>query len=331
MTEHNAAKPQILIIRLGALGDMILSSGCFKAIRAQHPDAHITLMTTSPFDKMMSSCPYFDAIVVDTRPSFKKPYHTKQWKQTLAILRRKYTMVYDLQTSKRSGWYLRMLPFPRPQRSGIVRGCSARHHTPDRKKLHTLDRQRQQLGIAGITYVPSPDISWLTSDISRFNLPDHYALIVAGGSAHRPEKRWTSDGYAKLAMYLSQEGITPVFIGTSAESGVIGVITHAMGNTPYINLCNQTSFADIAELGRNATISIGNDTGPMHIIAATGGKSMILFSHASDPSLCAPRGDHVRILRRPSLEHLAVKDVITALTERNFLAAPAQPILLQQA
>lgn len=331
MIEATATKPKILIIRLGALGDMILSTGCFKAIRAHHPEAHITLMTTSPFDKLMKHCPYFDSISVDTRPSFSKPYHTAQWKQTLAILRQQYDVVYDLQTSKRSGWYLRMLRFPKPKRSGIIRGCSARHNTPDRKKIHTLDRQRQQLGIAGITYVPTPDIAWLKADISRFNLPPHFALIVAGGSAHRPEKRWTSEGYAKLAIYLSKQGIIPVFIGTSAEAGVLSIITHAIGSTPHVNLCNHTNFADIAELGRHATLSIGNDTGPMHIIAATGGKSMILFSHASDPALCAPRGDHVRILRRPTLEHLSTKDVISALTERDFLTPPTTQLLLEQA
>jgi len=319
---HIAPTPEqerILIIRLGALGDMILSTGCFKAIREHHPHAHITLMTAPIFAKLMQDCPYVDTIKVDAKPLFTKPYHIKAWLKTLAILHQPYTHVYDLQTSKRSAWYLRMLRSPKPMRSGIIEGCSHRHHTPERTSLHTLDRQRQQLNIAGIDTVYPPDISWMRSDISRLQLPDRYAVLATGGSAHRPEKRWTIEGFTALSLWLSEQGITPVFVGTGAESDVITAITQGLGIAPFINLCNQTSFNDIAELGRHAAFAIGNDTGPMHIIAATGTRSLVLFSHASNPALCAPRGSHIHILRRETLEKLLADDVIQTLIDGDIL------------
>lgn len=311
--------PRILIIRLGALGDMILSTGCIKSIRAHHPDAHITLMTTPPYAKLMQACPYVDAIEIDTRPSFAKPYKIKAWRQTLRILRQHYSHVYDLQTSKRSGWYLRFLPSPKPMRSGIIEGCSHRHNTPERSTSHTLDRQCQQLQIAGIMDVSPPDISWMQADVSRFQLPQRYALIAAGGSAHRPEKRWTVEGFTRLAKALSADGVLPVFLGTAAEADVLDAITKNLVGIPHKNLCNETSFYDIAQLGRDCVVAVGNDTGPMHLIAATGSKSLVLFSYASDPTLCAPRGEHIKILRRPTLEQLAFKDVRHLLTEWGVL------------
>lgn len=314
-----AEQERILIIRLGALGDMILSTGCFKAIREHHPHAHITLMTTPIYAKLMQDCPYIDTILTDTKPSFAKPYRLKAWRQTLAILRQPYTHVYDLQTSKRSGWYLRMLRTPTPMRSGIIEGCSHRHHTPERTSLHTLDRQRQQLNIAGIDTVYPPDISWMRSDISRLQLPARYAVLATGGSAHRPEKRWTIEGFTALSLWLNEQGITPVLVGTGAESDVITAITQGLGTAPFINLCNQTSFYDIAELGRHATFAIGNDTGPMHIIAATGTRCLVLFSHASNPALCAPRGNHIHMLRRETLEKLHADDVIQTLIDGGIL------------
>jgi ADP-heptose:LPS heptosyltransferase len=108
-------------------------------------------------------------------------------------------------------------------------------------------------------------------------------------------------------------------VGTGAESDVITAITQGLGIAPFINLCNQTSFNDIAELGRHAAIAIGNDTGPMHIIAATGTRSLVLFSHASNPALCAPRGSHIHILRRETLEKLLADDVIQTLIDGDIL------------
>jgi ADP-heptose:LPS heptosyltransferase len=58
---------------------------------------------------------------------------------------------------------------------------------------------------------------------------------------------------------------------------------------------------------------VGNDTGPMHLIATAGCRSVVLFSSASDPALTAPRGRAVTILREARLEDLSVDRVMKAL------------------
>ena len=60
-----------------------------------------------------------------------------------------------------------------------------------------------------------------------------------------------------------------------------------------------------------AVAAVGNDTGPMHLIAAAGCASIVLFSDDSDPALCAPRG-RVTVLRRPDLASLEVSEVAAA-------------------
>jgi ADP-heptose:LPS heptosyltransferase len=60
---------------------------------------------------------------------------------------------------------------------------------------------------------------------------------------------------------------------------------------------------------------VGNDTGPMHLIAAAGAPSVCLFSADSDPALCAPRGA-VTVLREPNLADLAVAAVLDAAVTR---------------
>jgi hypothetical protein len=51
----------------------------------------------------------------------------------------------------------------------------------------------------------------------------------------------------------------------------------------------------------------------MHLLAAAGCRSVVLFSRASDPALCAPRGKEVTVLRQADLASLEVESVLAAL------------------
>ena len=82
------------------------------------------------------------------------------------------------------------------------------------------------------------------------------------------------------------------------------------------DLCGKTSLSDVAVLARDAVGAIGNDTGPIHLIAAAGCPTVVLFSSASDPALTAPQGSSVDILRRKNLEELSVEAVAAALRLR---------------
>jgi ADP-heptose:LPS heptosyltransferase len=69
----------------------------------------------------------------------------------------------------------------------------------------------------------------------------------------------------------------------------------------------------LAALAQDAQAAVGNDTGPMHLIAAAGCASVVLYSHDSDPALCAQRGPRVKIVRQESLENLEESEVWAAL------------------
>jgi ADP-heptose:LPS heptosyltransferase len=196
----------------------------------------------------------------------------------------------------------------RPAWSGIAPGCSLPHANPGRDALHTLERQHEQLAMAGIVDFPPPDLSWLNS--RAFGLPQKYALLVPGAAPHRPRKRWPAAGFADLAAILHARGIAPVVLGTAAETPLAAAIPQA------VDLTGRTDLADIAGLARGATLAIGNDTGPMHLIAAVGCPCVVLFSAESDPDLTAPRGpggSWPTVLRVADLADLPAARVAAAL------------------
>lgn len=302
----------ILVIKLGALGDFIQATGPFAAIRRRHAGERIVLLTTAPFAALARESGFFDEVWIDERPPW--------WNfPALMQLRRRlreggFTFVYDLQTSDRSSWYFRLMGRAVPW-SGIAPGCSHPHDNPVRDAMHTIDRQREQLAMAGIEDVPPPDVSWLKADTARFALSARYALLVPGGAAHRLRKRWPAGRYALLARELIGRGITPVLIGGAAEAKAMKTILATVPDAR--DLSGQTSLAEIAALARGAVWAAGNDTGPMHVIVAAGCPSVVLFSDESDPSLCAPRegagGARPTIVRRASLEDVAVSEIAARL------------------
>jgi len=299
------AGERILVIKLGALGDFIQALGPFQAIRRHHPAAHITLLTTPGFSALGSSTGWFDEIWTDSRPSW---WHFGARLTLRANLNGGgFARVYDLQTSKRSSSYFRLFKKPKPEWSGIAKKCSHPHANPERDFMHTVERQAEQLAMAGIDKVPSPDLAWFDSETTHFKLEDGFVLIAPGGAAHRPEKRWPIKRYIELANDLIAWGRRPVLLGGKDEAEVLDAI--ALGCRQARNLGGQTNIFEIAGLARRAVGAVGNDTGPMHITAAVGCPSVVLYSNASDPELCGQRGPAVKILRRAALEGLATAEV----------------------
>ena len=306
----NGDKSAILVIKLGALGDFIQALGPMKAIRDHHPSAYITLLTTPPFEALARQSGYIDETWLDERPRF---YQIGKWLNLRKRLRSGgFGRVYDLQTSDRSSSYFRLFPSTeKPEWSGIAKGCSHPHANPERNFMHTQDRQREQLAMAGIRTVKPSDLSGLKSDLSDFKLPPIFALLIPGGAPHRPAKRWPIARYAELAAHLNVCGITPVVLGSNAESDLAHEIT--VSTPQAIDLTGKTSLLEIAPLATKAIFAIGNDTGPMHMAAAAGCPSVVLFSNESNPDLCAPRSEKTTIIHRPDLSDLSLKEVLKSL------------------
>lgn len=306
----------VLVLKFGALGDFVLALAAMKRIRMAHPQARITLLTTPPFEALAKASPYVDAVEIDGRPDGLGEW----WAMARRVRAARYDRIYDLQTSSRSSLLFQMLrPFA-PQWSGIAAGCALPHRNPARETMHTLERQADQLREAGIwpdaptgvDTAPPPDLSWILNKVGDqrrgATTPRPYVLLAPGGSAGRLEKRWPVESYAELAAILKGRGLDVVVIGGPEESALARVIQRKVQSR---DLTGRTDFAQIAALGARASLAVGNDTGPTHLIAASGAPTLVLFSKASDPKLCAPRG-HVAVLRADNLSDLSVAEVVAA-------------------
>lgn len=304
-----ACPPRILVIKLGALGDFVLALGAFRTIRRHHPGATLTLLTTKALAPLVEGSGLFDQVWHDPRLSWRDPAGWWAWRRRLRA--EGFSRVYDLQNNDRTALYFHLAgPFGRPAWSGLVRGCSHRFQPP-RPLTHAIDWPRAQLAAAGLGEPEPPRLDWLAGEPARFGLAERFVLLVPGCAPHRPEKRWPAAGFAAVARHLAESGVMPVVIGTAADRDATAVVAAGCGEVR--DLTGVTTLADLAGLARLAVGAVGNDTGPMHLIAVAGCPTLVLFSDASDVRRCRPIGPAVAVLNRPRLADLPVDAVIAAL------------------
>lgn len=329
---------RVLVIKLGALGDFVQCLGACRIVRETHRSAHITLLTTPPFAKFAEACPFFNAVEADGRD--------KDIKSQAAMVKRVrsvgYDMVYDFQNNGRTEKYFKA--FGVNLWSGAAKGASHQHRNPDRAALHNFDRLGEQLYHAGVGpngiknprpwpegQGPLPDLTWIKPAFRNpphlepafFSLYDKYALIIPGSSPEHPEKRWPAERFAEICNRLVEAGVTPVLIGGKAEGEIGQIIAKAAPGVK--NLITRTDLFQLATLAEGALFTIGGDTGPMHIAAATRQPGICLFAQDWSEEMeaelrtvwnpqtrlgrAAPKGGNVVVNYAARLEALSTDDV----------------------
>lgn len=281
---------RILIIKFGGLGDIFLSLRAIYSIISHHK-RKVVLLTESPYHQIFRKSKWFEKIVVIKRSFFY--FNDKiQIKKKLNI--DSFDCVYDLQTSKRSSSYLSLFFKLGIKTSGIGKYASFNHTNIQRDKMHTLDRQKEQLEINSIKYLKKINIKWLVkSKKIDFNSGTRYSLIVPGGSKKRKNKRIPFEVFNQIIKILLGKKIIPILIGSSDDKEICSNLENMHPNVK--NLCTKTDIFDIAKLSENSIMSLGNDTGPMHVIANGKMPTFVFFTKYSDPKLCAPIGKNVKI------------------------------------
>jgi ADP-heptose:LPS heptosyltransferase len=347
---------RVLIIKLGAMGDFMQALGAFRVVRATHPSARITLLTTEPFEAFAKACPYFDIVEADGRP--------RDLKGRSDLIRRlrsaSYDMVYDFQNNDRTAQYYLGMTGKKPLWSGHAKGASHQHMNPDRANMHNFDRLAEQLRHAGLGPKPAGDPSgWVTGcdvlpsldwvrpafrDPPRFQpaffgLHGPYALLIPGSSAEHPEKRWPVERFVAIAKWLADGAITPVVLGGKDEGDIGSQIVRREPRAR--NLVGRTDLFQLATLAQGARLTIGGDTGPMHLAAAARAPGVCLFAQDWTPTMeqelrsvwdphtrlgrAAPRGGPMMVLYSPTLEGISVGDVMQAAYRLGVLPEDMTP------
>ncbi len=267
----------VVVLKLGALGDLLLADGALRDIREHHAGSRIHLITRRPFVATMARCPWVDEIHVDDNaPRWHLPA-MRRWARRLQAIAP--ARVYDLQNSPRTHFYRRWLRGTLPEAA-----WSAGALLREASTLSVPERLAVQLAAAGIDarHAAHPQPDWMAEDASdvmaRCGLAEPFALLLPGSSARNAGKRWP--GYAELAQRLTARGIT---VATAPGPDEMEV-ARAISGIVVLDDGRWLDLPRLAGLARRAACVVGNDSGPTHLAAMLGAPCIALFDAAS-PSL----------------------------------------------
>lgn len=270
----------ILVIKHGALGDVVLALGTMQELKRRHPGARFTLMTMAPFVAMAKQADVFEDYIIDNRRSF---FCLGETRRVLgAVLAGRFDLIYDLQCSQRTRHYRRLLRWLSPK--GEYRWIEA-----TTGRCHQVTKScRLGWGHEATTVVEMPrvttDLSFMHGAGEHFHLlPERYVLLIPGCSPQHPYKRWPVESYRELVCRLAERGISSVVLGTRAEAAEAEAICR--DNPSTVNMVGLTSLLDVPQVALRSMAVVGNDTGPSHMAALTGVFTIAIFDQRNARSV----------------------------------------------
>lgn len=256
-----------LVIKLGALGDVVIATSLIRRIQAQYPDDELTLLTAPAFASLFANWPGLRVVAIP-RKGLGNMWRALRW-----LRAQRFDRVFDLQSNDRSAILVALSGVR--MRVGNRPGFPYTHHpaTAYRSEVHIFERMNEVLASAGIPPAePQPvlppgeqDVRHVAEWLARHDLAGRrFAVLHAGASPRWPSKRWP--WYRELALEMMRQGVQVVWAGADDDRE----LNRALAQQAGIDATGAFSIAQLAELGRHAAFAVTNDSGPMHILSASG-------------------------------------------------------------
>lgn len=290
-------EPQVLIVRLSAIGDCIQTLPMATAIKDRYPGARITWVVEKPAAPLLRDHSSIDRLIELPRGWLRSPSTLLKLRRTLR--ESKFEIAFDPQSLTKSALIAWLAGVPR--RIGLARPygreLSLLLNTVQVEPTneHVVDRQLELLHAIGIRW---PEV--------RFDVPESLAAkhwvatwldqspLAAGFIAINPgatwdSRLWPTARYAQVAARLGQRaGLRSLIVWAGAREQAWAEEI-AAGSNGYGMVAPSTSLPELAALLRRSKLFLGSDTGPMHIAAAVGTPCVGLFG-TTRPENSGPYG-----------------------------------------
>ena len=261
-----------LLVRLGALGDIVHAMPVVAALRAAHPDARIGWLVHPRFAPLLEVVAGLDAI---------HPLDRRSGAATLSAVRRlRYDVCLDLQGLLKSAAVARLsgarrvIGFARPWLREPA-AALAYSETGGRGDGHVIAKNLSLLAMVGIDAPPIhfelrlPETPVVPCTREILGLPPDGPFAVINPGAAWPNKRWPAERFGALArQMLERHGLTSAVLWGPDEATLAAAVARASGGAAL--MAPQTSMVEMLTLARAARIVGSGDPGPLHLAAAAG-------------------------------------------------------------
>ena len=297
---------RILVIRLSAIGDVLLATLLVRRLKRRFPDARIDFLVKEAYAPLLRSNPNIDAVLT----FFPERGFSEISRVSRQIRADGYDAVVDLQASPRS-FLLRFFSGAGQQRRHRPRrwrrfllvhfGVDAYKNIPP-IPLRYLESVAgwgvEDDGLGLDLEITVEDRASLLGLLRSEGFPAEGRMIVLAPGAGRATKRWRPEGFAEVAVHFFKRGCRVVLAGGFGDRGICDTINRMAGGKLY-NVSGACSLTETAALLDMADLMITNDTGVMHMASALGKKVVALFGPTSRQLGFYPFRTDATVVERP--------------------------------
>jgi heptosyltransferase-2 len=279
---------RILIIRLTALGDVLLATPLLRALRKAFPEAEIDWLVEGYLRPLLIANPHLSRALPDS------PWGHERLRQ------QRYDLIIDLQNKLRTAWRRTVL---RPRRTLVLRKRSFVRalgsllgSDPPERGPGAVERNLALAAVLGIPLqgreldLSIPPIGSIEAAplLSKAKAPP--VGLAPGGTGLT--KRWPY--FAELGQRLIREGHAVLLLGGLSDAAVLDSVAASLG-AGCLGDTRMLSVAGLAAAIAGCSAIVSNDSGPAHIAAAVGTPVVVLFGPTS-PERWTPPGKLVTSL-----------------------------------
>ena len=272
---------KILFVTANRIGDAVLSTGLLAELVRRHPDARITLACGPAAANLFEAAPNLERIIVLT----KGPY-ARHW---LGLWRATVGQAWDLVVDLRA--------------SALAWTLAARSRRVMRTSNAPVHRLVQLARVLALDAPAAPEI-W-TSEAHRAAaarlVPDARPVLAVGPTANWGGKRWRAERFAETASRLTAPGAAlagaaVAILGGADERGDAAAVIEAIPKPRRIDLVGRVDLLTAYACLQRSALFLGNDSGLMHLAAASGTPTLGLFGPSREVHY-APWGPRTAVVR----------------------------------
>ena len=271
----------LLFVTSTRVGDAVLSTGLLDRLIGRHPGVRVTIACGRPAASLFAAVPGLERVLTMDK-QLGIAHWVRLWLGTVA---RRWDIVVDLRGSALA-WLLR---------------AGERHvwRKPDGEAHRVV-----QIGaLLGLADAPAPRV-WLAAahrDAARRAIPDGAPVLALGPTTAWPYKQWPLERFAALAERLTaRDGVLPdariAVFGAPDERAAAAPLLQRLPRARTIDAIGLGDLLTVAAALQRCSLFVGNDSGLMHLAAASDVPTLGLFG-PSDDRLYAPWGPHGAVAR----------------------------------
>ncbi|CUS90477.1 glycosyltransferase family 9 protein [Candidatus Kryptobacter tengchongensis] len=297
---------KILVIKLRAIGDVLLSTAVLKNLRYNFPNAKIDFLTEPPAKEIVDGNPFIDELIIFER---EKNNLIKFWE----LRKRKYDLVIDLFCNPRSA-LLTFITGAKYRVGYAFRGRSYAYNVklkPRKEVHHNVEFNLDALRAIGLEIIDKEIYIQLNEEAEKFaekfwkeNNLNGKLVIALNPSGTWETKRWGIEKFAKLGDIIAKNFNAKILIlwGNQKELEDAQKIFSIMEEKPLIP--PKTNLKQLASILKRCSFTISNDSGPMHISTAVGTPTLGIYG-PTNPYAQGPYGEKHLWVRKEDLECIA--------------------------